>query len=177
MVLSSPDCYMKISKLLLERTFKEFNSQYFNNELPTPKFQVYYGNKSTGHLFHNRDNEGKLCSVKLGIAWNREWTEEWFKHVMLHEMVHLKVAFDGYDKPGHGKEFRKRCKIIKDRFGINPYRYKIPVPYDKGTIMLKNKEKKQKGILCRIIEFPFVICSYFADFISSLIYRYHLCRC
>lgn len=102
---------MQIDTTWLRKQFVQFNRQYFDSKLPTPRFYVGYSRTQLGSL-----------SWKQGTLWNNspyrcytirmsnyyDQSEHSFQSVLLHEMIHLAIAHSGIkDTSPHGDVFRK----------------------------------------------------------------------
>lgn len=109
---------MQIDTTWLCKQFAQFNRQYFDSKLPTPRFYVGYSRTQLGSL-----------SWKQGTLWNNspyrcytirmsnyyDQSEHSFQSVLLHEMIHLAIAHSGIkDTSPHGVVFRRMMNRFND---------------------------------------------------------------
>ena len=118
---------MEISKELIKNKFKEFNTKYFNGELPMPKnFAIKQYNLVAGQIRVNRKT--KKPSVTIIISNCFDYDETTLNEVIIHEMIHYYLFVKG-DK-------------IKNEFGIEIHTTAKHIKlYDKYKIKQSNIEK------------------------------------
>lgn len=114
---------MQLTKEYLRVLYKEYNEKYFNNVLGKCDFSFFSKNiLYLGWYSAKNDKNGKPKD-KIWIGTSIKWTNEALERVLIHEMVHMyvyrvkKCKHDGI--LGHGRNFRKKCKEIKNTYGID----------------------------------------------------------
>lgn len=101
----------------IEQTFKRFNVDYFNNELPMPKFQITNTHRMLGQCCaKNWRSPHPNFFIKISNHFDRRSHD--FKNTILHEMIHLFFQSKGMWKVGHGKEFQQMARSF-DKYGWN----------------------------------------------------------
>lgn len=112
---------MIVTRKILEKKFKLFNEQYFNNELPK---ETILWNKLKGESygqFNELTHESVENNVPI-IYVNDKYlhTEETLDVVLLHEMVHESLVLKGLtlgDGEEHGELFSQKCNEIEEKSG------------------------------------------------------------
>lgn len=108
---------MLIDILWLKDNFQTFNTRYFENGLPEPRFFIGRSKSQLGSLACQRGlvwwgrrffGKGKSADAfTLSISNYYDQTEYQFRNVLLHEMIHLSIAVSGVkDTSPHGVVFR-----------------------------------------------------------------------
>ncbi len=101
---------MQIDIIWLRKWFDTFNRQYFDGELPTPRFHIGHSRTHLGTLSFKRKTtlgRTRLYDFVLGMSNYYDQTEHQFQSVLLHEMIHLSIAASGVkDTSPHGVVFR-----------------------------------------------------------------------
>lgn len=107
---------MLIDLLWLKDNFQTFNTRYFENGLPEPRFFIGHSKSQLGSLACQRGlvwgrrffGKGKSANAfTLSISNYYDQTEYQFRNVLLHEMIHLSIAVSGVkDTSPHGVVFR-----------------------------------------------------------------------
>lgn len=127
-ILDANRAYMFPDVEHMEKWFDEFNSRFFNNELPHIELRAGYGGKSTLGAFHAPKDEFPTgfhpdkCWIILNEAFF-DSEDEW-RDTMVHEMVHYYVYMKyGPSVRFHGKEFKAEAKRINamSEFKIDTY--------------------------------------------------------
>jgi len=128
----------KIPNYSLDAKYSEFNSKYFNNELPIImlKWRVM---KSVGGLAYTKisiDPYTKkqrpiLDTMKITISNLTEHPEEEYDLILLHEMIHIWFFIKGNFKESHGLAFQQKAKEISLKYGaIVPLKDEFPKIYN-----------------------------------------------
>ncbi len=107
---------MLIDLLWLKDNFQTFNTRYFENGLPEPRFFIGRSKSQLGSLACQHGlvwgrrffGKGKSADAfTLSISNYYDQTEYQFRNVLLHEMIHLSIAVSGVkDTSPHGVVFR-----------------------------------------------------------------------
>ena len=115
---------MVANKKLIEKLFKEYNKQYFNNKLPICSFGTHHSFKMLGYFSCYKDlyRPGKFKNMRITISYCYDFSEDELKHILLHEMIHLylvhtKSALDG--NLDHGYLFTNTMREFNKKFGLN----------------------------------------------------------
>ena len=125
---------ISLTKEELRQRFEQYNKDYFNNSLGNCEFHFLNKNISIlGKYNEKKNSRGKISQIWIGR--NIVWTDELLKNVLIHEMVHMynftidKCKFDGV--LGHGSNFRRQCKRLKQDYGIiiKPHSFGCKVEY------------------------------------------------
>lgn len=101
---------MQIDILWLRTWFARFNAQYFQGELPTPRFHIGHSRTQLGTMSYKRRSHWgrtQLYDFAIGLSNYYDQSEHRFQSVLLHEMIHLAIAHSGVkDTSPHGLVFR-----------------------------------------------------------------------
>lgn len=110
--------------------FPIYNKEYFDGELPTPKFELIKTKTTLGEYQHcNRldifgnplsnsiFNDGSSCNrIRMSIYYDRP--ERDLQETLIHEMIHFYVDFKKIiDNGSHGKEWKKLAEAINKKGG------------------------------------------------------------
>ena len=129
--------YITPTKEDLQRRFKEYNEQYFDNVLPPCKVSLTQRKQWRGS--YSMTYNGKATIHIPRFAY---WTDSSLKLVLIHEMCHHYV-FTIYKKRTylfpHGRLFNKVCEMLRKKYGLKVkvgelptvyyYKEKIPVTF------------------------------------------------
>jgi hypothetical protein len=101
---------MQIDMIWLRKWFAIFNQQYFDGQLPTPRFHIGHSRTQLGTMSYKRQKRlfgSRLSDLAIGMSNYYDQTEHQFQSVLLHEMIHLSIAASGVkDTSPHGVVFR-----------------------------------------------------------------------
>ena len=104
--------YITPTKEDLQRRFKEYNEQYFDNVLPKCRVSVVSERIDGGACyFIGSQNTGLIHLSKYAY-----WTDTLLKLVLIHEMCHHYVHMIYKPKHfvfPHGRLFNKICKMLR----------------------------------------------------------------
>ena len=98
---------MLITKEIIKRKFMDFNSLYFNSELPLCSFGLLHSFKRFGQFSFNKNkwNKKKMTFILLEVSDYYDYDEHTLDMVILHEMIHYYLAYkfhDFEDNMSHG---------------------------------------------------------------------------
>ena len=135
---------MIITEYRISLFFSAYNYDYFNGELPTPKFKV----------IHKKDTLGTCwCSwlsrkdAVISVTDKYILTEEQFRNILVHEMIHFYLAYTRKDMfCRHGKAFLEMMNDFNNRYGLNIQTFADLDEYEPA---------EEKGILGKIKDFLF----------------------
>jgi hypothetical protein len=101
---------MQIDILWLRHQFAQFNRQYFDGSLPTPRFHVGHSRTHLGTMSCKRKSRWghtQYYDFTIRLSNYYDQSEHRFQSVLLHEMIHLAIAHSGVkDTSPHGVVFR-----------------------------------------------------------------------
>jgi len=113
-----------------QKWFPIYNKEYFDGELPTPKFELIKKKRVLGEYQHcnKLDIFGNLLSqgifadgtsanaIRLSVYYDR--TERDLQQTLIHEMIHFYIDFKGIEDNGsHGKEWTFLAERINKQGG------------------------------------------------------------
>ena len=101
---------MLVTKELIKRKFMQFNTQYFNNELPLCKFATMNSFKRFGQFSFNKNKwkKNKMTFKLLEVSDCYDYDEEILDYIIIHEMIHYYLAYKFHDfdeNMKHGESF------------------------------------------------------------------------
>ena len=102
---------MQIDMHWLRENFARFNTRYFSDTLPVPRFHVGRSRTRLGTMSFKRRTRplGRTQLYDFAISMSNfyDQSENQFQSVLLHEMIHLSIACSGIkDTAPHGVVFR-----------------------------------------------------------------------
>lgn len=111
--------YYMITIQFIERNFDKFNSEYFNNELVKPAFEIMHTKSLLGQCKWDRRN-GKRVNYRIRISDFFVRTEKDYQNTILHEMIHLFIRQKDIKdtRAHHGKVFYEYADFI-NQYGWN----------------------------------------------------------
>ena len=116
--------YITPTKEDLQRRFKEYNEQYFDNVLPPCKVSLTQCKQWIGEYFAKKPT--------IVIPKYAYWTDTSLKLVLIHEMCHhyvCKVIKPKHFVFSHGRTFNKVCKMLRDKYGLRVKASEAPTVY------------------------------------------------
>lgn len=101
---------MLVTKEIIKRKFMDFNSLYFNSELPLCSFGLLHSFKRFGQFSFNKNkwNKKKMTFKLLEVSDYYDYDEHTLDMVILHEMIHYYLAYKFHDfeeNMSHGASF------------------------------------------------------------------------
>lgn len=105
----------------MPQMFWECNEKYFNNELPTPKFDLINKTSILARFEFFKEKKGvKIKHKKILFSDCYDFDEKVFENLMVHEMIHYYLAWNGIKHPcDHGKEFMEKANELNEKYGLN----------------------------------------------------------
>lgn len=106
---------MEINKEKIEEIFNEWNKRAFNNELPTPTFEVMTTKSMLGQYSWKKRNNSVCHKIRISNYYDR--TENGFTNTIVHEMLHYYIRFKNIkDTSSHGRIWKQMAKDLNKRF-------------------------------------------------------------
>ena len=112
------------SKEELQKRFKEYNEQYFDNVLPPCKVSLTQCKVWKGEYFRHKPT--------IVIPKYAYWTDTSLKLYLIHEMCHhyvYKVIKPKHFVFAHGRTFNKVCKMLRKKYGLRVKVSELPSVY------------------------------------------------
>lgn len=108
---------------ILQAWFRQFNADYFGDELPVPRIALSKARTRLGTMSCRRVR--KLLSwtytdFTIRISTYYECSEREYQETLLHEMIHYYIAYKNIsDTSSHGKVFRQIMQQLNNEHGWN----------------------------------------------------------
>ena len=119
--------YTTLTKEDLQRRFKEYNEQYFDNVLPPCRMSLTASKGATAFYVPSKQYGSIITFCKYAY-----WTDTLLKLVMIHEMCHQyvdKIYNPQYFTFAHGRLFNKVCKMLREKYNLRVKHSELPVVY------------------------------------------------
>ena len=116
---------MTITKQSLTEMFKQYNKEYFNNELP--KCRMTTTQAKSYYAVYVPSNK-PIIFVCRYVHWDEESLKITILHEMLHHYIIAVAKAKCYILP-HGFIFNHYCRKFKKKHGIDLRTHKGPLPY------------------------------------------------
>ena len=114
---------MEITEEIIEEKFKEYNKEYFNNELPKPKFGLLKTYRTCGYFSCKKIiGKRKLKGQRIDISVYYDWDEDELKNVIIHEMIHYYLAHKHIDNElTHGEAFTDMANDFNEKYNLKTW--------------------------------------------------------
>ena len=114
---------MTLTTDILRTWFRQFNTDYFGDELPVPRIALSKARTRLGSLTYSRVlrlSGWKYTDFVIRISIYYECTEREFQETLLHEMIHYYIAYHNItDTSSHGTVFRQIMQRLNTEHGWN----------------------------------------------------------
>lgn len=112
---------MTLTTDILHTWFRQFNADYFGDELPVPRIALSKARTRLGTMSCRRVRKllrWTYTDFTIRISTYYECSEREFQETLLHEMIHLYIAYHNItDTSSHGKEFRQIMQRLNSEHG------------------------------------------------------------
>lgn len=106
---------------ILHVWFRQFNADYFGDELPVPRIALSKARTRLGTMSCRRVRKllrWTYTDFTIRISTYYECTEREFQETLLHEMIHYYIAYKNIsDTSSHGKVFRQIMQQLNNEHG------------------------------------------------------------
>lgn len=132
---------MEITTEFISEKFKEFNAEYFEGKLNTPRFEVMHTKSLLGELHFDSfwsvyRHKWVIYGYAIRISDYYNRPQHYVEETILHEMIHLYIAqFKLKDTRTHGKIFYSIADRINKQGGWNIARV------HKGEVLVPRETK------------------------------------
>ena len=111
---------MEITEQIIEQKFREYNKEFFNDELPLPKFGLLKSYITCGYFSCKKIiGKRKLRGQRLDISAYYDWDEDDLKNVIVHEMIHYYLAHKHIDvELTHGDAFMEMANELNRKYNL-----------------------------------------------------------
>ena len=108
---------------ILHAWFRQFNADYFGDELPVPRIALSKARTRLGTMSCRRVRKllrWTYTDFTIRISTYYDCTEREFQETLLHEMIHYYIAYKNIsDTSSHGKVFRQIMQQLNNEHGWN----------------------------------------------------------
>lgn len=131
----------------MEKWFPYYNNLYFNNELPTPTFELMTAKTTLGQFQRSKRldafaNPYYAYFIRLSTHYCR--TEHDLAETLVHEMVHEYIAFKNIqDNGSHGRMWKAKAAEISAKSDFDITRTTSVDGCDVNPLL---KEKKERSV-------------------------------
>ena len=112
---------MTLTVDLLRTWFKQFNADYFDNELPVPRIALSKARTRLGTMACRRVRKllrWVYTDFTIRISTYYDCTEREYKETLLHEMIHYYITYKHIpDTSSHGRVFREMMLRLNREHG------------------------------------------------------------
>lgn len=108
---------------ILHAWFRQFNADYFGDELPVPRIALSKARTRLGTMSCRRVRKllrWTYTDFTIRISTYYECSEREYQETLLHEMIHYYIAYKNIsDTSSHGKVFRQIMLQLNNEHGWN----------------------------------------------------------
>ena len=108
---------------ILHAWFRQFNADYFGDELPVPRILLSKARTRLGTMSYRRVRKllrWMYTDFTIRISTYYECSEREYQETLLHEMIHYYIAYKNIsDTSSHGKVFRQIMLQLNNEHGWN----------------------------------------------------------
>lgn len=108
---------------ILHAWFRQFNADYFGDELPVPRIALSKARTRLGTMSYRRVRKllrWTYTDFTIRISTYYECSEREYQETLLHEMIHYYIAYKNIsDTSSHGKVFRQIMQQLNNEHGWN----------------------------------------------------------
>ena len=138
----------------IREQFDRWNGTIFNNELPTPTFELMHTKRLLGQFKWCKIGENKLgYTIRISTFYDRPL--KLYVDTIVHEMLHYYIKYKGIkDTSSHGREWKSMAKKISREYGLNITRTSPIGGGVSKNVLEKAAEKKvakfEYAIVCKM---------------------------
>ena len=138
----------------VKEQFDKWNGTIFNNELPTPAFELMHTKHLLGQFKWRRIASDKLgYTIRISTFYDRPL--KLYVDTIVHEMLHYYIKFKGIkDTSSHGREWKSMVRKISREYGLNITRTSPTGGGVSQNVLEKAAEKRvakfEYAIVCRV---------------------------
>lgn len=115
---------MRVTLDFVKKRFDDFNSRYFNSELPAIPIRITNARSYVGKVVYERNRKflrgEKAVNFRMLFSRCLDLDEKVLEDTVLHEMIHYWILFKGIkDTSAHGQVFRKMMHTFNRLHGHN----------------------------------------------------------
>lgn len=101
----------------IKEQFDKWNGIIFNNELPTPTFELMHTKSLLGQFCPRKVMGEYAYKIRISTFYDRPF--EYYVDTIVHEMLHFWIKFKGIkDTSSHGREWKKYAAQISRKYGL-----------------------------------------------------------
>lgn len=142
---------MTITLKEVKEQFKVWNEKAFNNELPTPTFELMQTKTLLGQFCPRKVLGHQTYKIRISTYYDRPF--EYYVDTIVHEMLHFYISYKGIkDTSSHGRVWKRMAKDLSNKFGLTITRTNDAGGGACEAVMEKiNKKNKEEIVaLCKL---------------------------
>lgn len=126
----------------IKKEFDKWNGIIFNNELPTPAFELMQTKRLLGQFRWRKIGANKKgYTIRISVFYDRPF--ESYVDTIVHEMLHFYIRFKEIkDTSSHGKIWKQKAAEISNKYGLTITRTSSPGGGVSDAVMEKQSNKK-----------------------------------
>ena len=112
---------MKITYDLLDIKFRKYNREYFNSELPVPRFTIINSYYPFAEFRCNKPiGNRRIQKAEIRFAAYIDFSESQFRDILVHEMIHYYLVYKNIDRTfKHNKKFKEMINCFNKKYELN----------------------------------------------------------
>jgi hypothetical protein len=132
---------MNITIAEIEEQFNKWNGIIFNDELPTPHFELCHTKSFLGQFQWREVLGTRTYKIRISNFYDRPF--EYFVDTIVHEMLHYYIKYNNIkDTSSHGRVWKKYAADINKKYGLNIARTNPTGGGISEAILEKKRQKK-----------------------------------
>ena len=128
----------------IERQFDKWNGIIFNNELPTPVFELMQTKRTLGQFKWQKIGHDKMgYTIRISVFYDRPMAS--YIDTIVHEMLHFYIKYKGIkDTSSHGREWKRLAAKISKEHNLTITRTN-PAGGGASEAVIEKREQKKVG--------------------------------
>lgn len=133
----------------IKEQFDIWNKKAFNNELPTPQFELMQTRRMLGQFCPRKVMGKDTYKIRISVFYDRPF--ESYIDTIVHEMLHYYIKYKGIkDTSSHGRVWKRMAANLSYKFGLTITRTNPAGGGATDAVKEKKNGKTEYVIVCKL---------------------------